>query len=55
VWDFNKYTYPWITKAADPVRLEQARFAEYPMRRRLGWPDLYFDYHLFEGELKTKD
>jgi len=55
VWDFNKYTYPWHTKAADPVRLEKARLAEYRMRRRLGWPDFYFDYHLFEGKLRTRD
>ena len=55
VWDFDKYTYPWVTEAADPVRLEKARFAEYRMRRRLGWPDLYFDYHLFEGKLRAKE
>jgi hypothetical protein len=54
-WDVNKYTFPWRTEAADPVRLENARIAEARFREKHGWPDFYANNYLFDGVLKTKD
>ncbi|MFC1583002.1 hypothetical protein ACFL4W_05640 [Planctomycetota bacterium] len=54
-WEKDRYTFPWRTEAADPVRLMNARFSEARFRRKHNWPDFYFDFHLLEGELKTRD
>lgn len=55
VWEKDNYTFPWITEAVDSVRIMNARFAEARFRQKHGWPDFYFDFHLFDGELKTAD
>jgi hypothetical protein len=54
-WDVNKYTFPWRTEAADPVRLEKGRIAEAQFRDKHEWPPFYANPHLFEGSLITKD
>jgi len=54
VWEKDKYTFPWVRKAVDPARLFRARLAEMQNRKKLGWPDYYFNPYLFDEELKTR-
>jgi len=51
VWEHHRYSYPWRTQPADPLRLLRARRAEQRHRRELGWPDFYFDLMLFDEDL----
>jgi len=54
-WEREKYSFPWFTKAADPGRLFRARCGEARNRRALGWPDFYFNPHLLEWQMKSRD
>ncbi len=55
VWEKDTYTFPWVREAVDPARLLRARLAEMQNRKALGWPDYYFNPHLFDEELNTRD
>ena len=54
VWDYRKYTYPWRIDPYDADALAKARHGEYLNRREAGWPDLYFNDYLFDGELTAR-
>jgi len=54
VWDHARYTYPWRIEMSDPVRLENARHAEMLNRKALGWPDFFYNQHLFDEKLKMR-
>jgi len=54
VWEHHRYTYPWRIQMSDPVRLQRARHNEQLNRKKLGWPDYYYDFNLFDEELKTR-
>ena len=50
VWEHDKYTYPWIIDGVDPDTEERARHEAGINKRRMGWPDYYFDKNLWEPE-----
>lgn len=53
VKDHAKYDYPIRTEATDEVRREKAVFHENQLRLKLAYPTSYWNYHCFEGKLKT--
>ncbi|MCD6404986.1 MAG: transglutaminase domain-containing protein [Planctomycetes bacterium] len=53
--DKQKYTFPWFSQAADPARLFRARREEMENRKKMGWPDYYFNPYLFDETVKTQD
>jgi hypothetical protein len=53
-WDYQKYTYPWIIDPVNPERLERARRLELQHKRKMGWPDFYFNEYLFDEKLKMR-
>ncbi|HHN46515.1 MAG TPA: transglutaminase domain-containing protein [Planctomycetes bacterium] len=55
VWEHGKYSYPWLIEARDPARRDAAVRAEYLNRRKLGWPDYYFNHYLFTEKMKPLD
>jgi hypothetical protein len=48
VWEHHKYTYPWIIDGVDPEAEQRARHEAARNKRRLGWPDYYFNEKLWE-------
>lgn len=55
VWQHDKYTYPWHSRSKDPNREERSRHAAAISKRKLGWPDHYFDAKLLDEALKTRE
>ena len=50
VWEHDRYTYPWIIDGVDRDTEERARHEAGLNKRKLGWPDYYFDKNLWEPE-----
>ena len=48
VWEHDRYTYPWIIDGVDPDTEERARLEAGVNKRKLGWPDHYFNKNLWE-------
>jgi len=55
VWEKHKYTFPWRRRPADAARLLAARRGEMMNRRKLGWPDFYYNHYLLDKKAKTRD
>jgi hypothetical protein len=55
IWDFKRYTYPWIIKPVDAARLARARHGESLNRAKLGWPLYYHNATLFDETLKMRE
>ena len=51
--DHHKYDYPFRTTYADQPRNERACFVEHQMRVKMKYPHSFWNYHCFEGKLKT--
>jgi len=51
VWDKHRYTFPWRIDPADPDKLQRSVHKAMLNRRRLGWPDHYFNPNLIDEEL----
>lgn len=54
VWDHERYDFPWFLDPADPQRRQRARDGEKENRKAGGWPDYYFDFKTFWGELRMR-
>ena len=50
-----RFSFPWHTAGADPAREAVARHQLAQVTRKLGWPDWFLDFKLFDEELKTAD
>lgn len=53
--DFTRMTFPWRCNSADPAREAAARHELAQITRDLGWPMWFWDFKLFDEELKTCD
>lgn len=53
--DCRRFTAPWYDQSADPAREAVARHRLAQVTRKLGWPDWYWDFKLFDEQLKTRD
>jgi len=55
VWEHGKYSYPWTAAGGrDPQGIRDAAAKEMLNRKKLGWPDWYFEPLLLDEELKPR-
>lgn len=54
VADGGRFTTPWRSQSANPALEADARHKLALVTKKLGWPDYYWDFKLFDGELKVK-
>lgn len=56
VWESDRYTFPWSRGGpAHPERHRDVMREMARLKKKMGWPDYYFNEDLFEGDLKTRD
>lgn len=56
VWEKDKYTFPWSREnaVAHPRRHRAVVREMARLKKKMGWPDFYFNQDLFHEELKTR-